>query len=49
MNAHDTYLRWLYRCGRPSRFGRVLNWLSALMFSAGIMPSRDATLEIAGR
>jgi len=49
MNAHDTYLRWLYRGGRPSRFGRVLNWLSALMFSAGIMPSRDATLEIAGR
>ena len=49
MHAHDTYLRWLYRGGRPSRFGRVLNRLSALMFSAGIMPSRAVTLEIAGR
>jgi hypothetical protein len=46
MHAHDTYLRWLYRGGRPSRFGRVLNRLSAVMFSAGIMPSRAATLEI---
>jgi len=49
MHAHDTYLRWLYRGGRPSRFGRVLNRLSAVMFSAGIMPSRAATLEITGR
>lgn len=49
MKAHDTYLRWLYRGGRPSRFGRVLNRLSAVMFSAGIMPSRAATLEITGR
>jgi len=49
MHAHDTYLRWLYRGGRPSRFGRVLNRLSAVMFSAGIRPSRAATLEITGR
>jgi deazaflavin-dependent oxidoreductase (nitroreductase family) len=49
MHAHDTYLRWLYRGGRPSRFGRVLNRLSAVMFSAGVMPSRAATLEITGR
>jgi deazaflavin-dependent oxidoreductase (nitroreductase family) len=49
MHAHDTYLRWLYRGGRPSRFGRALNRLSAVMFSAGIMPSRVATLEITGR
>jgi deazaflavin-dependent oxidoreductase (nitroreductase family) len=49
MHAHDTYLRWLYRGGRPSRFGRVLNRLSAIMFSAGVMPSRVATLEITGR
>lgn len=49
MKAHDTYLRWLYRGGRPSRFGRVLNRLSAVMFSAGVMPSRAATLEITGR
>jgi len=49
MNAHHTYLRWLYRGGRPSRLGRVLNRLSAIMFSAGVMPSRVATLEITGR
>jgi hypothetical protein len=49
MHAHDTYLRWLYRGGRPSRFGRVLNRMSAVMFSAGVMPSRAATLEITGR
>ena len=49
MKAHDTYLRWLYRGGRPSRFGRVLNRLSAVMFSAGVMPSRAASLEITGR
>jgi len=49
MSAHDSYLRWLYRGGRPSRFGRLQNRLSAIMFSAGIMPSRVATLEITGR
>jgi len=43
------YLRWLYRGGRPSRFARVQNRLSAVLFSAGIAPQRVATLEVPGR
>jgi deazaflavin-dependent oxidoreductase (nitroreductase family) len=42
--------RWLYRGGRPNGLARVLNRLSALQFSAGVLsPKRAATLEIIGR
>jgi deazaflavin-dependent oxidoreductase (nitroreductase family) len=41
--------RRLYRGGRPNRLARVLNRLSATAHSAGIWPSRLATLEVAGR
>lgn len=43
------YLRWLYRGGRPSRFARAQNRLSAALFSTGIAPKRVATLEVPGR
>jgi deazaflavin-dependent oxidoreductase (nitroreductase family) len=49
MKLYDTYLRWLYRGGRPSRFARLQNRLSAIIFAAGILPKRAATLEIRGR
>ena len=49
MTAHDAYLRWLYRSGRPNRLARVLNRASAVAHSAGIWPSRLATLEVPGR
>ena len=43
------YLRWLYRSGRPSHLTRVLNRGSAIAHSAGVWPSRLATLEVPGR
>src|SRR5215470_6892464 len=49
MRLYDRYLRWLYRGGRPSRFARLQNRLSAMLFAAGILPKRAATLEIRGR
>jgi len=42
--------RWMYRGGRPGRLARVLNRLSALQFSAGVLsPKRASTLEVRGR
>jgi hypothetical protein len=45
---HD-YLRWLYAGGRPNRLARLQNRASALVFGAGLWPSRLATLEVRGR
>ncbi len=49
MWTYGDYLRWRYRGGRPSRFARMQNRLSAVAFSAGLMPSRAGALEVRGR
>jgi deazaflavin-dependent oxidoreductase (nitroreductase family) len=49
VKLHDAYLRWLYRGGRPNPLARLLNWGSAIAHSAGIWPTRLATLEVPGR
>jgi deazaflavin-dependent oxidoreductase (nitroreductase family) len=49
MRQYDDYLRWLYRGGRPNRFARVQNRMSAIAFAAGIWPKRVAALEVRGR
>ena len=49
VNPHDAYLRWLYREGRPNPVARLLNRGSAIAHSAGIWPTRLATLEVLGR
>ena len=49
MKLHDAYLRWLYREGRPNLLAKFLNRASAIAHSAGIWPSRLATLEVPGR
>jgi hypothetical protein len=49
MGRYDDYLRWLYRTGRPNWFAKFQNRLSAILFSAGIMPSRVGTLVVRGR
>jgi hypothetical protein len=41
--------RWQYRGGRPGWSARIANRLGALVFAAGIGPSRAATLEVRGR
>ena len=42
--------RWMYRGDRPGRLARILNRLSALQFSAGVLsPTRATTLEVRGR
>jgi deazaflavin-dependent oxidoreductase (nitroreductase family) len=42
--------RWMYRRGRPGGLARVMNRISAIQFSAGILsPERAATLEVPGR
>ena len=42
--------RRMYRGGRPGPLARVMNRLSALQFSAGLLsPRRAMTLEVAGR
>jgi F420H(2)-dependent quinone reductase len=45
---HD-YLRWLYRSGRPSRFAKLQNRMSAIVFAKGIWPRRVAELQVRGR
>jgi hypothetical protein len=45
----EGYQRWLYRGGRPNPLAQVLNRASAIAHSAGIWPSRLATLEVTGR
>ena len=49
VKLYDDYLRWLYRGGRPGRFARAQNRLSAIAFAAGIAPRRVAELQIQGR
>ena len=42
--------RWMYRSGRPNRLARLLNRISAVQFSAGILaPNHWVTLEVRGR
>jgi len=49
MKQYDSYLRWLYRGGHPSRFARWQNRVSAAAFAAGIFPRRAAELQVRGR
>jgi len=49
VQLYDDYLRWLYRGGRPNRFARFQNRVSAAAFAAGIWPRRAAALEVRGR
>jgi deazaflavin-dependent oxidoreductase (nitroreductase family) len=40
----------MYRAGRPGTLARVMNRISAIQFSAGMLsPARAVTLEVAGR
>jgi len=42
--------RWMYRTGRPGVLARVMNRISAVQFSAGMLsPARAVTLEVPGR
>src|SRR5512133_1729542 len=42
--------RWMYRTGRPGVLARVMNRISAVQFSAGLLsPHRAVTLEVPGR
>jgi deazaflavin-dependent oxidoreductase (nitroreductase family) len=42
--------RWMYRGGRPRALARVMNRLSAVQFSAGLLsPGRAMTMEVRGR
>jgi len=49
VRSYGDYLRWLYRGGRPNRFARLQNQLSALAFAAGVWPARAGALEVRGR
>jgi deazaflavin-dependent oxidoreductase (nitroreductase family) len=41
--------RWLYPGGHPNRLARVLNRLSVVQVTAGLLPDRVVTLEVPGR
>ncbi len=43
------FKRRQYRGGRPSRWARIENRVSAIVFAAGVLPDRAATLELRGR
>ena len=43
------YYRWMYRGGRPNWWAKWQNWLSATLFSLGIVPNYAVTLEVTGR
>lgn len=43
------FKRRQYRGSRPSRWARIENRLSAILFARGILPDRAAALEIRGR
>ena len=47
-STHD-YARWLYKGGRPNRFAKLANRISASASSAGLLRSRDVALEVRGR
>jgi hypothetical protein len=49
MKQYDSYLRWLYRGGHPSRFARLQNRAAAAAFAAGIFPKHAAELQVRGR
>lgn len=49
MKQYDSYTRWLYRGGHPSRFARLQNRAAAAVFAAGIFPNRTAELQARGR
>jgi hypothetical protein len=49
MKTYSDYLRWLYAGGHPNGFARVQNRISAIAFSAGVLPNRTATLQVRGR
>jgi deazaflavin-dependent oxidoreductase (nitroreductase family) len=46
---YDEYTRWMYRSGRPNWVARPQNRLSSVLFAAGILPRRVASLEVKGR
>ena len=42
--------RWMYRSNRPNRLARVMNTVSALHFSSGLLAPRNwVALEVRGR
>jgi deazaflavin-dependent oxidoreductase (nitroreductase family) len=42
--------RWMYRTGRPGVLARVMNRISEVLFSAGVLSPEEAmTLEVPGR
>jgi deazaflavin-dependent oxidoreductase (nitroreductase family) len=43
------YERWMYRSGRPNWVARPQNRLSSILFGAGVLPRRAASLEVKGR
>ena len=45
----EEYTRWMYRSGRPNWLARPQNRLSEIVFGAGILPRRLASLEVRGR
>src|SRR5437660_681722 len=49
MRANDAFLRWCYRSGRPNGLAAALNRVGAVLSSAGLWPSRMATLQVRGR
>ena len=46
---YDQYVRWMYQSGRPNWVARPQNRLSSILFGAGILPRRTASLEVTGR
>ena len=42
--------RWMYRAGRPALLARIMNRLSEIQFSAGVLAPKNAvTLQVRGR
>ncbi len=48
-NPFQRYSRWMYRSGRPNAVARPQNRLGSLLFGAGLLPRRVASLEVTGR
>src|SRR5262245_51742362 len=45
----DRCTRWMYHSGRPNWLARPQNRLSSILFGAGVVPRRVASLEVKGR
>lgn len=45
----ERYSRWMYRSGHPNWVARPQNWMSRVLFGAGISPRRVASLQVVGR